>query len=74
MTIPRTAVVLSGGAGVRLRPITQEIPKGLIKIGGKPILQWVVEWLKKNGVSEEILHFPLQPSSNADVDRLPELP
>ncbi len=48
MTIPRTAVVLSGGAGVRLRPITQEIPKGLIKIGGKPILQWVVEWLKKN--------------------------
>ncbi len=53
--MPETAIVLAGGAGVRLRPITQEIPKGLINIGGKPMLQWVVEWLRDNGVTEIIM-------------------
>lgn len=53
--IPPTAVVLSGGAGVRLRPITQEVPKGLINVGGKPMLQWVIEWLKSNGVKDIVI-------------------
>src|SRR2546425_4671626 len=52
---PRTAVVLSGGEGVRLRPITSDLPKGLVKVGGKPLLQWVVEWLKANGVSNIVI-------------------
>ena len=49
---PKTAVILSGGAGVRLRPLTNDIPKGLVRVAGKPLLQWVVEWLHQNGVSE----------------------
>src|SRR5947208_14409902 len=52
---PRTAVVLSGGEGVRLRPITSDLPKGLVKVGGKPLLQWVVEWLKANGVTNIVM-------------------
>jgi mannose-1-phosphate guanylyltransferase len=52
---PRTAVVLSGGEGIRLRPITADLPKGLIKVGGKPLLQWVVEWLKANGVTSIVI-------------------
>src|SRR2546429_825773 len=52
---PRTAVVLSGGEGVRLRPITSDLPKGLVKVGGKPLLQWVVEWLKANGISNIVM-------------------
>ncbi len=36
-------------------PITQEIPKGLVKIAGKPMLQWVIEWLKSNEVSDIII-------------------
>ena len=52
---PRTAVVLSGGEGVRLRPITTDLPKGLVKVGGKPLLQWVVEWLMANGVSNIVM-------------------
>jgi NDP-sugar pyrophosphorylase family protein len=52
---PRTAVVLSGGEGIRLRPITADLPKGLVRVGGKPILQWVVEWLKANGVSNIVM-------------------
>ncbi len=52
---PRTAVVLSGGEGVRLRPITTDLPKGLVRVGGKPLLQWVVEWLKANGVTSIVI-------------------
>ena len=52
---PKTAVVLSGGEGVRLRPITNDIPKGLVKVGGKPLLQWVIEWLRDNGVSNIVI-------------------
>jgi len=52
---PTTAVVLSGGEGIRLRPITADLPKGLVKVGGKPLLQWVVEWLKANGVSNVVM-------------------
>src|SRR5437667_11098113 len=52
---PRTAVVLSGGEGVRLRPITTDLPKGLVKVGGKPLLQWGIEWLKPNGIANDVM-------------------
>jgi NDP-sugar pyrophosphorylase family protein len=45
-----TAVVLAGGAGTRLKPITGSIPKGMIEICGKPLLEWIVDWLVDNGV------------------------
>ena len=47
----RSAVIISGGEGVRLRPITNDIPKGLVKVAGKPLLQWVIEWLRDSGVT-----------------------
>jgi len=48
----RSAVIISGGEGVRLRPITTDLPKGLVKVAGKPLLQWVIEWLRDSGVTE----------------------
>ncbi len=48
-------MILSGGAGVRLRPLTNDIPKGLVKVANKPLLQWVVEWLRTNGVTELVI-------------------
>jgi len=48
-------VVLSGGEGIRLRPITADLPKGLVKVGGRPLLQWLVEWLKANGVTNIVM-------------------
>ncbi len=50
-----TAVVLSGGEGVRLRPLTNDIPKGLVRVAGKPLLQWVIEWLRDSGVREIVI-------------------
>lgn len=50
MEIVNVAVILAGGKGDRLRPYTNKIPKVLIKVFGKPIVQWQIEWLKKNGI------------------------
>ena len=36
-------------------PITKDLPKGLVKVGGKPLLQWVVEWLRENGVTSIVM-------------------
>lgn len=50
-----TAVVLAGGSGSRLKPLTNDIPKGMIDVCGKPLLQWVIEWLRDNGVMHVVL-------------------
>lgn len=39
------AVILCGGLGTRLRPITDTVPKVMVPINGKPILQYHIEWL-----------------------------
>ena len=49
------AVVLAAGEGVRLQPVTATRPKHLIRVGGKPILQYSLEALKSAGVTEIIL-------------------
>jgi mannose-1-phosphate guanylyltransferase len=55
MRTPKTAVILSGGEGLRLRPITHDVPKGLVKVGGRPLLEWVVEWLERNQVTDLVI-------------------
>jgi mannose-1-phosphate guanylyltransferase len=49
------AVILAGGLGSRLRPLTDEIPKPLLPIQGKPILERCILNLKKYGINEIIL-------------------
>lgn len=49
------AFVLAGGKGERLRPLTNDIPKPLVRVGGKPILQYNIEMLALHGVKEIIL-------------------
>ncbi|AHC51542.1 nucleotidyltransferase [Sulfolobus acidocaldarius SUSAZ] len=45
------AVILAGGYGKRLRPLTDEKPKPLVEIGGKPILEWQILLLKRYKIS-----------------------
>ena len=45
-------VVLCGGEGVRLKPLTDDIPKPLVQIRGKPLLEHVVSHFRKNGYSD----------------------
>jgi NDP-sugar pyrophosphorylase family protein len=52
------AIILAGGVGSRLRPVTLEIPKPLVPVQGKPILTWQVEWLLGSGVQEILVVMP----------------
>jgi mannose-1-phosphate guanylyltransferase len=49
------AVVLAGGFGKRLKPLTDQIPKPMIEVLGVPIVEWQVRWLRKFGVKDFIL-------------------
>jgi NDP-sugar pyrophosphorylase family protein len=48
-------VILAGGYGKRLRPLTEDRPKPLIEVAGKPILQRQIEWLRNYNVDSVIL-------------------
>ena len=50
-----TAVVLAGGKGSRLMPHTAEIPKPLVEVGDKPIVEYLLSQLKKGGVGRVIM-------------------
>ena len=52
---PRKAVILCGGKGTRLRPITQEIPKPLIPIHGKALVEHLIDLFKKYGIKDIVL-------------------
>jgi mannose-1-phosphate guanylyltransferase len=49
------ALILAGGYGKRLRPLTDDRPKPMIEILNKPILAWQLSWLKLNGIDDVIL-------------------
>jgi len=49
------AVLLAAGEGVRLQPLTATRPKHLIKVAGKPILQYCLEAVKKAGIEDVII-------------------
>jgi NDP-sugar pyrophosphorylase family protein len=49
------AVILSGGQGKRLKPITDYIPKPLVPICNVPILEWQIKYLKRFGIKDVII-------------------
>ena len=49
------AIILAGGRGKRLRPITDYVPKPLVPIKNIPIIEWQIKYLKKNGIKEVVI-------------------
>jgi len=49
-------MLLAAGEGIRLRPITEKIPKCMIKVGGKPILEWNINWLRRHGLKDIVIN------------------
>jgi mannose-1-phosphate guanylyltransferase len=49
------AVILAGGLGKRLRPLTDERPKPMIEVLNQPIIEWQVKWFKKFGIDEFVI-------------------
>lgn len=48
-------MILAGGMGTRLRPLTFSIPKPLLPVGEKPILERIIEQLRDSGISDLVL-------------------
>ena len=49
------AVILAGGLGTRLQPYTTFLPKLMLPLGEKPILEHLIDWTRKNGVKSVVL-------------------
>lgn len=52
---PKLGLILAGGKGTRLKPITDEIPKPLLPIQGKPVIEYTLELFKKFGITRVLL-------------------
>ena len=49
------AVILAGGLGTRLRPLTYDLPKPMVSVNGNPFLEYLIDLLKDNGIKEIVL-------------------
>lgn len=52
---PEQAIILVGGLGTRLRPLTYHLPKALLPVVNRPLLSFELEWLRRAGVRQVIL-------------------
>ena len=50
------AMILAAGHGTRMKPLTDHTPKPLLKVGGKPLIVWHIEKLKKAGFQDIIIN------------------
>lgn len=51
-----SAMILAAGRGERMRPLTDTVPKPLLPVGGKPMIQWQVERLAKAGFADLVVN------------------
>lgn len=50
------AMILAAGLGMRLRPLTDRVPKALVEVGGKPLIVWQLERLARAGFREAVIN------------------
>ena len=51
-----TAMILAAGLGSRMRPLTNHTPKPLLEVGGKPLIVWHIEQLRKAGFQKIVIN------------------
>lgn len=56
MSAPTTAMVLAAGLGTRMRPLTNDRPKALVEVGGRPLINHVLDRLADVGVEKAVVN------------------
>ena len=70
-----SAMVLAAGRGERMRPLTDTAPKPMLKVHGKPLMQWHMEALAKAGHPDQLINTAwLGPQIEAYFGLNPDLP
>ncbi|MEO6713700.1 MAG: nucleotidyltransferase family protein [Mycobacteriales bacterium] len=49
------ALIIAGGEGERLRPLTNDRPKNMVPVAGRPLVEHQIDWLRENGVTDVVL-------------------
>lgn|SRR5487761_2369556 len=57
------AIVLVGGQGTRLRPLTYSVPKPMLPVAGKPMIAHTIEWLGRHGIDEVVFSLGYRPDA-----------
>ena len=65
-TRPTKAMVLAAGFGTRMRPLTERMPKPLVPVAGRPLLDHVLDKLAETGVSEAVVNVHYLPDQIID--------
>jgi len=61
------AVILAGGEGTRLRPLTSTVPKPVVPLVDRPFIAYMLEWLRRHGIEDVIMSCGFLASSVRDV-------
>lgn len=56
MTRPTRAMILAAGRGERMRPLTDRLPKPLLEVGGRPLIEWHLIALARAGVTDVVVN------------------
>ena len=76
MTTPTTAMVMAAGLGLRMRPITEHKPKALVEVGGKALIDHILDRLEAAGVTRAVVNihaFPDQMRAHLARRRSPQI-
>ncbi len=64
--LPVSAVVMAGGRGTRLRPLTEDVPKPMLPVGDQPLLERIVRRLRQAGIRQVVLTTHYKPEQIVD--------